>query len=108
MGHFGSFRCGGGFLSPGEMGFWSFFFIAVFVARFLFIGHWLGPRDAEERTTLTIESAARHPGLAKTIAALNFSPQKALPVLILYLIVFMVVTTVYLQWRKRRLGSFVR
>jgi hypothetical protein len=43
-----------------------------------------------------------------TIAALNFSPQKALPVLIPYLIVFMVVTTVYLQWRKRRLGSFVR
>jgi hypothetical protein len=52
-----------------------------------------------------MESAARHPGLAMTIAALNFSPRTALPVLIPYLIVFMVVTTVYLQWRKRGASS---
>ena len=82
--------------------------MAVVVAVSAAIGHWLGPRDAEQRTTLALESAARHPGLAMTIAALNFSPQTALPVLIPYLIVFTVVTTVYLQWRKRRLESFVR
>ncbi len=91
-----------------KMDRWSYFVMAVVVAVSAAIGHWLGPRDAEERTTLAIESAARHPGLAMTIAALNFSPQTALPVLIPYLIVFTVLTTVYLQWRKRRLESFVR
>ena len=79
-----------------KMDLWSYFVMAVVVAVSIAIGHWLGPRDAEERTTLTIESAARHPGLAMTIATLHFNPQKALPVLIPYLIVFMVVTTVYL------------
>jgi BASS family bile acid:Na+ symporter len=85
-----------------RMDLWSYVVMAVVVAVSIAIGHWLGPRDPEERTTLAMESASRHPGLAMTIAALNFSPQKALPVLIPYLIVFMVVTTIYLQWRKRR------
>jgi len=85
-----------------KMDLWSYFVMAIVVTVSIAIGHWLGPPDAEERTTLAIESAARHPGLAMTIAALNFSPQKALPVLVPYLVVFMVVTTIYLQWRKRR------
>jgi bile acid:Na+ symporter, BASS family len=85
-----------------KMEFWSYLVMGVAVAVSIAIGHWLGPRDPEERTTLAMESAARHPGLAMTIAALNFSPQKALPVLVPYLVVFMVVTTVYLQWRKWR------
>jgi BASS family bile acid:Na+ symporter len=76
--------------------------MAGVVAVSIAIGHWLGPRDPEEQTTLAIESAARHPGLAMTIAALNFNPQKTLPVLVPYLVVFMVVTTIYLQWRKWR------
>jgi BASS family bile acid:Na+ symporter len=91
-----------------KMDLWSYFVMAVVVTVSAAIGHWLGPRDAEERTTLAIESAARHPGLAMTIAALNFSPQAALAVLIPYLIVFTVVTTVYLRWRKRRLAERVR
>ena len=85
-----------------KMDLWSYFVMAIVVTVSIAIGHWLGPRDAEEQTTLAIESAARHPGLAMTIAALNFSPQKTLPVLVPYLVVFMVVTTIYLQWRKRR------
>jgi BASS family bile acid:Na+ symporter len=80
----------------------SYFVMAVVVTVSIAIGHWLGPPDVEERTTLAMESAARHPGLAMTIAALNFSPQKALPVLVPYLVVVAVVTTIYLAWRKRR------
>ena len=80
----------------------SYLVMAGVVAVSIAIGHWLGPRDPEEQTTLAIESAARHPGLAMTIAALNFNPQKTLPVLVPYLVVFMVVTTIYLQWRKWR------
>jgi len=88
-----------------KMDLWSYFVMAIVVTVSIAIGHWLGPRDAEEQTTLAIESAARHPGLAMTIAALNFSPQKTLPVLVPYMVVFIVVTTVYLLWRKRRLAE---
>ncbi len=80
----------------------SYFVMATVVTVSMAIGHWLGPGDAAERTTLAMESAARHPGLAMTIATLNFSPQQALPVLVPYLVVFMVLTTIYLAWRKRR------
>lgn len=84
-----------------KMDLWSYFVMAVVVAVSIAIGHWLGPRNAEERTTLAIESAARHPGLAMTIAALSYSRREALPVIIPYLIVFMIVTTIYLRWRTR-------
>ena len=85
-----------------KMDLWSYLVMAVMVAVSLAIGHWLGPGDPAENTTLAMESASRHPGLAMTIAALNFNPQKMLPLLIPYLIVSMVVTTIYMQWRKRR------
>jgi BASS family bile acid:Na+ symporter len=80
---------------------WSYFVMAIVIAVSIAIGHWLAPGDAEERATLAMESVSRHPGLAMTIAVLNFSPQQALPVLIPYLIVSTVVMTVYLQLRKR-------
>lgn len=80
---------------------WSYLVMAIVVIVSLAIGHVLGPGDEKERTTLAMESAARHPGLAMTIATLNFSPQQALPVLVPYMIVFVAVTTIYLQWRKR-------
>jgi bile acid:Na+ symporter, BASS family len=57
-----------------KMDLWSYMVMAIVVAVSIAIGHWLGPRDPEERTTLAMESASRHPGLAMTIAALNFSP----------------------------------
>jgi len=88
-----------------KMDLWSYFVMAVVIAVSIAIGHRLGPQDPEERTTLAMESAARHPGLAMTIAALNFSPEKALPVLIPYLIVFTLVTTIYLTWRIRSVAS---
>jgi len=77
--------------------------MAVVIAASIGIGHGLGPKDQQDRTTLAIESAARHPGLAMTIAALNFSPNKALPVLIPYLVVFAILSTMYLHWRKRHI-----
>lgn len=80
---------------------WSVFVMAVVVAVSIAIGHGLGPRDPEERTTLAMESASRHPGLALTIAALNFNAENALAVLVPYLVVFLVVSTVYLNCRRR-------
>lgn len=43
------------------------------------IGHLTGPRDPHEKTSLAVECGVRHPVLALTSAAANFSPQKALP-----------------------------
>jgi BASS family bile acid:Na+ symporter len=83
-----------------KMDVWSYVVMAIVVTVALAIGHLLGPRGPEERTTLAIESAARHPGLAMTIATLNFSPRQALPVLIPYLVVVLVITTVYLKLRR--------
>lgn len=85
-----------------KMYLWPYLVMAVVVAVSFAIGHWLGPGDPEEKTTLAMEGASRHPGLAMTIAALNFNPQKELPVVVLYLVVSMIIGTIYLQWRKRR------
>jgi len=43
--------------------------------------------------------------LAITIAASNFTPQKALPVLVPCVLVFIAVAMVYLLWRKWRLAG---
>ena len=86
---------------------WSYMVMVVVSAVALAIGHWLGPRDPHERTALAVESGVRHPVLAITIAASNFSPEKALPVLVPCLLVFIVIAMVYLLWRKRGLAAVV-
>jgi BASS family bile acid:Na+ symporter len=83
-----------------KMDLWSYFVIAIFIVANLAIGHMLGPRDAQGRTTLAMESAARNFGLAVMIGVLNFSREEALPVFILYMIVFVAISTIYLKWRK--------
>jgi BASS family bile acid:Na+ symporter len=90
-----------------RMDLWSYVVIVVVSAVALAMGHLLGPRDPHERTTLAVESGVRHPVLAITIAASNFSPEKALPVLVPCVLVFIVVAMVYLVWRKRGLAARV-
>jgi inorganic pyrophosphatase len=65
----------------------------------------LGPPDAQERTTLAMESGARNFGLAMSIAALHFSEEKALPMSIPYIISFVVISAIYLKWRKRQTAA---
>jgi BASS family bile acid:Na+ symporter len=88
-----------------KMDLWSYLVIVVVCAVALAIGHWFGPRDPHDRTILAVESGVRHPVLAITIAASNFSPEKALPVLIPCVLVFIVVAMAYLLWRKRSLAK---
>jgi len=90
-----------------KMDLWSYLVIVVVCAVALAIGHWFGPRDPHDRTILAVESGVRHPVLAITIGALNFTPQKALPVLVPCVLVFIVVAMVYLVWRKRGLAARV-
>jgi BASS family bile acid:Na+ symporter len=84
-----------------NMDAWSYLVIVAVSVVALAIGHLLGPRDPHERTTLAVECGVRHPVLALTIAAANFSPQKALPVLVPCVLAFVVVAMVYLVWRGR-------
>jgi bile acid:Na+ symporter, BASS family len=84
---------------------WSYLVIAVVSAAALAIGHFLGPVDPSEKITLAVECGVRHPVLALTIAAANFSPQRALPVLVPCVLTFIVVAMIYLVWRGRRLAA---
>lgn len=69
------------------------------------LGHLLAGRGRGMARTLAIESAMRNPGLALLIASLNFSTEKALPVLIPYLVVMSLILLAYMQWQGRRHAS---
>ena len=85
-----------------KMDAWSYVVMTIFIIVNFVLGHVLGPRDAQERTTLAMESGARNFGLAMTIGVLNFSAERALAVLIPYIILFGVISTLYLKWRARQ------
>lgn len=65
------------------------------------VGHLLG--DRENRTALGLASASRHPGVALAIAAASFPSRRAeiLAAVLLYLLVTMLVTAVYLKLARR-------
>jgi BASS family bile acid:Na+ symporter len=75
---------------------------AAFVAVGLVAGHLLGGPEPEDRTVLAIATASRHPGVAISIAAINFPEQKlATAAVLLYLLVSIVISMPYTIWRKR-------
>jgi BASS family bile acid:Na+ symporter len=77
--------------------------LAAFVLAGLAIGHLLGGPRPENRTSLALATASRHPGIALAIAAANFPEEKlAGAALLLYLLVNAVVSIPYLLWIKRR------
>jgi BASS family bile acid:Na+ symporter len=84
-----------------EMDAWSYLVIVSVSVAALAIGHGLGPSDPHEQTTLAVESGVRHPVLALTIAGANFTPEKAMPVLVPCILVFIAVAIGYLVWRRR-------
>lgn len=84
---------------------WSYAVMAMVGVAALAIGHFAGSDDAHERTTLAIECAMRHPALAISIGALNFGPQKALPVLFPCVITFVAIAMLYMTIRGRRAAA---
>lgn len=79
---------------------------AAFIVFGLAVGHILGGPDSGDRTVLAIATASRHPGVAIAIATESFPDQKlASAAIILYLLVSVVLTTIYAQWRARRHAS---
>jgi BASS family bile acid:Na+ symporter len=79
----------------------SYLVMAAVGAAALAIGHLLGPADSAERTALAVECGVRHPVLALTIGAANFSLERALPVLLPSVLTFILVAIAYLLIRAR-------
>ena len=90
-----------------SMDLWNYVVIAAVSTAALAIGHVLGPADPHEKTALAVECAVRHPALAITIGAMNFTLQRTLPVLVPCVVTFIAVAMVYMFLRKsgERLGS---
>jgi BASS family bile acid:Na+ symporter len=77
--------------------------LAAFVLVGLAIGHFLGGPAPENRTSLAISTASRHPGIALALAQANFPEQKlAMAAVLLYLLVNAFASIPYLSWTKRK------
>jgi len=74
--------------------------IAVVVAG-LAAGHFLGGPSSEDRTSLAIASATRHPGIAIMIANENVADPRIKAAILLFLFVSAVVMIPYQIWVKR-------
>lgn len=73
--------------------------MALFCTLTLCTGHVLAARE-RERTTFALESAGRNPGLALLIATMTFG-HVAGAVLLPYLVVFALTSSIYVHMRKR-------
>lgn len=75
--------------------------LAAFVAAALLAGHLVGASRRRDRPVVAMEAASRNLGLALYIASSQLGQRAALPFLIPYVIVFLVVSTIYLQIVRR-------
>ena len=76
--------------------------IAAVVVAAIAVGHGLGGPDPGERTALGIASAMRHPGVALTIARVNFPDNNLVPgAIMLFVVVGAIATTLYAALRQR-------
>jgi BASS family bile acid:Na+ symporter len=83
----------------------SYVAIALMIVGALVGGHLLASGRRDERTTLALESATRNVGLALLIAADFASLEKALPVLIPYIIMASIMGFFYVRYQKIRGGT---
>lgn len=87
----------------------SYMAMALTVVAALAIGHGLITTDPGERVPLALECATRHPGLVLLIATQNFPQSRPAAVLLPYLLVFLLLSTLYKQvvkrQRRRRAGT---
>jgi BASS family bile acid:Na+ symporter len=90
-----------------EMTLRSYMAIASFIVLSIAAGHWLAPNDPEQRTILAIESAGRNPGFVLAIVALYASDANPMKIILPYLIVFAIISTIYLLIRKKVMSKSV-
>ena len=77
--------------------------LALFTLVGIAAGHFLGGPNPDDRTVLALATGIRHPGLAMTIASVNFPDQKVavLAVVVCHVLVGLILSIPYLIWRKR-------
>lgn len=76
--------------------------LAAFVLIGLAVGHVFGGPDPTQASVLALSTACRHPVLAMTIAATNFSEERFGAAVILYLLVNIALSIPYIAWQKKR------
>ncbi|MGZ3421176.1 MAG: bile acid:sodium symporter family protein [Polyangiales bacterium] len=76
--------------------------MALFCVLALASGHFMAAHD-DERTTYALESAARNPGVALFMATSSLGPVRG-AVLLPYLLVFVIVSSLYTAVRKRAIA----
>ena len=79
-----------------------FLVIAAALATGHLSGYLLGLSGAGDRAALALECAIRNPGLAMLIASVNFPGAKALHIVVPYLLVSSLTTTLYSRWQAPR------
>jgi bile acid:Na+ symporter, BASS family len=78
------------------------FVFVAFVVFGLAVGHFLGGPDSDERVTLALSTACRHPALAIAIAGANFPDEKRVAgAVVLYLLLNALVCFPYIAWQRR-------
>ena len=76
--------------------------LAAFALIGYFVGYLFGGPDPEHRSVLSLATASRHPALAVAIAHANFPDQKLVgPLVVIYLIISGVVTTLASKFMKK-------
>jgi bile acid:Na+ symporter, BASS family len=74
--------------------------IVIITTLALAMGHRLGGVDSTTRSAVAISSAARNPGLALLVAALNHAPPEINATILAYLVVSALTVLVYVIWRR--------
>ena len=75
--------------------------IVIVTALAVGVGHLLGGPEPATRTAVAITSAARNPGLALLVAALNRAPPEITATILAYLLVSAATLIPYVAWRRR-------
>ena len=75
--------------------------IALTTALALAVGHLMGGPDEGTRTAVAISSAARNPGLALLVAALNAAEPAVNVTVLVYLAISAITVLPYVLWRRR-------
>jgi BASS family bile acid:Na+ symporter len=71
------------------------------------VGHALGGPDPTTRTAVGITSAARNPGLALLVVAVNGAPPAVKVTVLSYIVVSAVAILPYMLWRRRQVSDLV-
>ncbi len=75
--------------------------VALITGAALAVGHLLGGPEPATRTAVAITSAARNPGLALLVAAVNAAPPGVNAAILAYLVVSVLVVVPYVAWCRR-------